>query len=726
MKKERTKHFLHFVMGVALFAITPRLIAQKMDTTKVHEIKEVVVSVTRSEQNPDSVGRSITVISMEQIRSSGANTLAEVLSQQEGIYIVGTGQNPGQVQNVFMRGANSNQTAIMIDGIRITDPSSTDNAIDLTEMSLANIERIEIVRGSHSTLYGSSAIGGVINIITKKGMTPGVHVDADVKTGVFGPKTSMFTENLFVNYTHKSGFYVNAEVYNNNTKGLLAVVDTSAPNSWSHLHPHQDLFNKTDLIGKLGYRSDKFDLFVSYKQVMQNGNIDAGAFMPDPAYTLNFNRNLYTWGASYKPLPGLNVTYVGGATSLTRVALDDSSIVDAMGNYNHNYFKGTYKGSTITNELQANYRIKGLNVVLGADAFNEKMTASTFSYNTSYGIYESKLNLDSLHISVNTISEFIHADIDGSLINDKFKFFAIGFGARNTKHDLYGSNMTYEINPSLRIMDKGLLFASWSTGFNTPSLYQLYDPDQDPTWKITRGNPTLKPETSTSMEIGYKQRVSENISFHFSYFKTIVENSIDYVYLWNKNRPIDSLSYLDYRGDTYVNIGKQTNQGVEIGASSKLGERILVSGNVSLISGKLEHDPSNISPSHTQGNQVQLFANGAFINKQVESVGLVRRPSTANLSFTYKPIKKISLRVDFRYSGPRSDIYYSSTLGPYGALATKGMSDYALMDLSVRYNIFKGLMASFRIANVFDEQYYEIYGYTTLGRNYNLSLRYSF
>ena len=118
--------------------------AQQVDTTKSMELKQVTVTATRSEKNPMEVGRSVTVISNEQIKTSGANTVAELLSQQEGIFSVGTGQNPGQLQNIFMRGANSNQTLIMVDGVRMTDPSGTDNAIELSELSLANIERVEI------------------------------------------------------------------------------------------------------------------------------------------------------------------------------------------------------------------------------------------------------------------------------------------------------------------------------------------------------------------------------------------------------------------------------------------------------------------------------------------------------------------------------------------------------------------------------------------------------
>jgi vitamin B12 transporter len=727
MKKEKTTHFIRFSLASMLLTAASVINAQSQDTSQWHKLKEVVVSASRSEQDPDNVGKSITVISNQDIQNSGANTLAEILSRSEGIYIVGTGQNPGQLQNVFMRGANGNQTAILIDGVRITDPSTADNAIDFSEISLANIDHIEIVRGSQSTLYGSSAIGGVINIITKKGMTPGVHADADLRGGTFGTNTSTQSEDLLINYTHKSGFYANGEIYNNSTNGLDATVDTvTDPKNYIHNHRERDNFSKTDLVGKLGFRNEKLDLFASYRREQQKADIDASAFSDDPAYTVDFTRNLFTYGAAYKANSKLSISYIGGMTDLKRVALDDSSVVDAVGTYNHNYFKGNYKGSTLTNELQGNYKIKGLSLVAGLATFNEKMTEDIYSLNTAFGRSVFTSSLDSLHISVNTISEFVHVNLDGSLFRDKWKIIAIGLGMRNTQHDLFGNNLTYEINPSLKTGNNGLLFASWTTGFNAPSLYQLYSSDRDPGSQISRGNNTLRPETSASMEFGFKQKLSEHVSFHFSYFKTVVENSIDYVYLWNKNKPVDSLSYSDYRGDSYVNIGKQTNQGFEFGVNTKVSDKLLINGNVSLVNGRLDYDPANINNQHTLGNQVQLFANGAFINQKVQSFSLVRRPSTANIGLTYKACKKLSVRADVRYTGPRNDVYYNSSLGPFGAESTAGMGDYTLVDVSARYAIYKGLSAGLRVENLFNEKYYEIYGYTTRGRSVYMNIRYSF
>jgi vitamin B12 transporter len=702
-------------------------LAQQADTSKAFELKSVTVTATRSEQDPMDVGRSITVISNKQIKTSGANTVAELLSQQAGIYIVGTGQNPGQWQYVFMRGANSNQTNILIDGTKISDPTTTDNAIDLTEISLADIDHIEIVRGSHSTLYGSSAIGGVINIITKKSQTPGVHTHAELKTGTFGPATSLFGEILELNYTLRNGLYFNAGLYKANVKGLNATVDTvTFSNDYKHNHTDKDNFTKTDLFGKLGYNHGNFDIFLSYKTIGQRTDLDKGAFNDDDNYYVKFKRNLAALTATYKINERFGLTYSGATTDLKNQDTDDSSKIDDSGNYDGAYYSGTYKARVYNQEIQVNFKMKGISGVMGSGLLDEKMTFSSYYYSDNYGIYESKQNLDSLKINVKTIDLFAHIDINGGLFNTKYNAFSIGIGARKTKQDLFGRNLSYEINPSLKLPNGGLLFASYSTGFNTPSLYQFYSPDKDVSSGISRGNQTLRPETSSSWEIGVKQKINNYIGYSISYFKTIVENSIDYVYLWDKSKNIDSLVYGDYRGDTYVNIGRQSNQGLEIAISLRMLNNLWINGNLSLISGKLEYSPTSIDTTHTRGNYIQLFNSGAFLSKAVEKTGLVRRPSTANLEFTYKPTVKLSTSVNLRYAGSRSDIYYSASSGPFGALAMKGIADYTLFDITTGYFISKSTSMTLRIENLFNLRYYEIYGYTTRGRGVYLSLRFDY
>jgi len=554
-------------------------------------------------------------------------------------------------------------------------------------------------------------------------------VDAETKAGTFGTGTFLAGENALLNYTAKNGFYVNAGAYINKVQGLDATVDTvTNPNDYKHNHRDKDGFTKTDLIGKLGYKTERWDIFASYKNVNQTADIDKGAYTDDDNYTSKFQRNLSTYGASYKINEKFKVAYIGGLTNLKNVFLDDSSVINTAGQTDGTYYTSTYKANVANNEIQANLQLKGVSAVIGSGVFDERMTFNTYYYaspSSPCGFYESRSNLDSLHIKVQTINQFAHVNVDGSIINDKYKAFALGLGVRNTNHSLFGNNLTYEINPSMKVKENGLLFFSYSTGFNAPSLYQLYAPDKNFTSNITRGNKTLKPETSQSFEYGFKQKVNDHIFFSISYFKTIVKNSIDYVYLWDKSKNVDSLGYSDYRGDTYVNIGTQTNQGIEVAVNSKISDKLSVFTNLSLINGKLDYKPANIDNAHTQGNLVQLFNNGAFLNKSVESIGLVRRPSTANVGLTYTPVEKLSLGVNLKYVGPRGDIYYNSALGPIGAAATKGVGDYSLVDVIAKYNMFKNFSATLRIENIFNVKYSEIYGYTTRGRGFYLALRYN-
>lgn len=709
------------------------------DTLKKKELNEVVVSASRSEKNLNDVGRSITVVTADDIKKSGATSISELLTMQEGIYVVGAGQNPGMTSSIFTRGANSNQTVILIDGVRITDPSAINNSIDVSELSLANISRIEIVRGSHSTLYGSSAIGGVVNIITKKAEKPGLSADATILAGTFGESTSEISENVYVDYALKNGIYVGAEIYNTNVNGLDATTDTvTNPNAYKHSDMTDD-FDKLDWVAKAGFKNEKLDVYASYKQTHMLTDIDKGAYRDDDNYTLDFKRNLFTYGASYKINDKFNVSYIGGLSDMKRIAIDDSSVVDTAGNFDKQYVKGVYEGKIMSSELQVNYTMKGLNVVLGSGMYNESMDINTsFYYYNMWafpaGYEEIKSSLDSVNPQSSTLNVFLHADLGGELITEKAKWFTLSGGVRVSNHSVFGTNLTYEINPSFKIAETGLLYLTYATGYNAPSLYQLYDPTKYYTWDtqystgLTRGNKKLSPETSKTFEVGFKQKIS-NVSLSAAYFNTVVENMIEYVYLWNKDVAIDMLGQGfsdDYRGDTYINAGTMTTQGVELGISSKLADKFLVSGNLSLVSGKLKYAPSDINADQTGGNHVQVYNNGSFVNKEVEVSGLSRRPSTANLSLTWLPLKILSLRADVRYVGSRGDVYYESTLGPYGALGTVSVEQYTLLDLSVNVKIWKGLTAGIRAANILDTKYSEINGFTTRGRGIYGNVRYSF
>ncbi|UCH13899.1 MAG: TonB-dependent receptor [Bacteroidales bacterium] len=733
MKKALTP--VYALLSSMLFSLA--VSSQEQDSVRNYPIDEVIISGKRIEMNPIDVGRSVSIFKEEEIKNLPYNNIGELLSFQEGINIIGSFQNPGALQRIYMRGTNSNQALILVDGIRITDPASVENALDLSELSLLNIKRIEIVRGSHSTYYGSSAIGGVINIYTRKKADPGFNIDAGLKTGSFGKGTSEFNQDLFINYTFNNGIYFNGEIFNSSMHGLDAVIDTSV--NTSEFNKDRDDFQKRDMAGKIGFKNSRWDVYFAYKNSNQTADLDDGAFRNDNNYTHESKRNTVSYGLMYNINENFNVNFYGGYNHIARTAIDDSSIIDQIqvdgqglvDIYDQTYIMNNYKGSINNNEIQVNYKGKTVNAFIGGKIYKETMTDSFYLYsNSAWGVYESAENLDTLNLNYVNKSIFAHVDINGGIINSNFKNFSLALGSRYNHHNSYGNNFCYEINPSFKISKNSIIYFSFATGFNSPSLYRLYYPDKYYASSISRGNPDLEPETSESWEFGLKQKFADIMVFYVSYFNTRIKNSIEYVYLWDGSIPIDSLGsdFMrdDHRGDTYLNLGTQFIRGVEFSIRTRLSDKFHVRGNFTLFSGELKYDPSEIDITHTSGNHVQLFNSGKFVNSKLEKAGLVRRSNTANITFSYQPVKSLTLSALLRYVGPRVDVFYDSNLGPWGAQGSLNIDDYTLMDLSARLQLADSFYLLMHLENIFDTRYSEIAGYTTRGRGVSLTVRYTY
>jgi vitamin B12 transporter len=167
--------------------------AQK-DTIQTKVLDEVVVTANKIEQKQSTTGKVITVITKEQIEKSTGKTVAQILNEQAGIVINGALSNPGAVQTIFMRGGAAGSTLVLMDGIPVNDPSQINNDFDLNFFSINDVERIEVCKGAQSTLYGSDAIAGVINIITTKAnISKPVNAKATQTAGSFGTFKTNFS-----------------------------------------------------------------------------------------------------------------------------------------------------------------------------------------------------------------------------------------------------------------------------------------------------------------------------------------------------------------------------------------------------------------------------------------------------------------------------------------------------------------------------------------------------
>ena len=183
------EHVRPWIGGVVcLFAMITS--AQAAQEQQQETGTDVVVTATRLPTPAAEVASSVTVITSEEIERKQQRTLSDVLRDIPGLSLVQTG-GPGGLTSVFIRGTNSNHTKVFIDGIDVVDPSTADGAFDFGHLLASDIERVEVLRGPQSGLYGSDAIGGVINIVTgmAKELVPVLAAHDDVD-GVwfFGPR----------------------------------------------------------------------------------------------------------------------------------------------------------------------------------------------------------------------------------------------------------------------------------------------------------------------------------------------------------------------------------------------------------------------------------------------------------------------------------------------------------------------------------------------------------
>ena len=729
MRTTRVLLLLLLVAGQAQTGDKSGNSASKEDTVKLYHLPEIVVTATRMERNPMDIGRSVTILQGYELRNSLSTSVGEALSLQSGIYVVGSGQTPGAIQSLFMRGAGSHQTAVFVDDYRITDPSGVNGALDLSELSTGEVDRIEIVRGSHSTSYGSSAIGGVVNVITEKRSAPGISLTTDVQAGTFGRATSMFVPGLNLSYSSNLGFYATGGIQYEQLKGLDATIDTlSDPQLFrSRDRDHSD---KLSLSTRMGYRNKEIEVYAGYRSLNHHLDVDKGAYRDDDNYRTSFDRKTLTYGGSWNMNDQWSVKLLGGLSSMRRIAVDDSSVVDRFGRTDQTYSSGEWSGRTSTHELQTTVRFGKNNGLFGVGFYQESMTTKSHFYSRSaFGEFTFDTDLSELGLTASTASVYTHIDLQGATIQKDLKTLSVGIGARLNSHSSFGENATYAVSPAFRISDGLLLYLSHSTGFSSPSLYQLFSPEQDYVSGITRGNLRLKPEVSKSYEMGFKYSDRKTFKLSGAIYQNVVRNAIEYVYLWEQSIPLGQIGTdwmrNDFRGDTYLNIGTSRATGFEFEWEIDVTRRFSVAGNLTYVDGLISYESDAPDNTQTKGHHVQLYNNGAFLDRNLESRGLVRRPSTGHVSFEYRPDTFISLRLSVRHVSERSDVFYDLSRGPYGALGTVPVKDYTLVDVLSRVDLSKSLMLAVRVENMFDVRYAEIHGYTTRGRGAYLYFRYT-
>ncbi|MEO8712005.1 MAG: TonB-dependent receptor plug domain-containing protein, partial [Parafilimonas sp.] len=313
------------------------------DSVKINLLDDVVVTATKSPKKLSETGKVVTIITQQQLQQNSSHSLGEILNQQTGIVIAGSTTNPGTNQSVFLRGANAGNTLILIDGVPVYDASGISSEFDIGYININQVERIEILKGAQSTLYGSDAVAGVINIIMKKAVSKPITGFADASAGSFGTintaagingTVNKFQYNLGGSYVHINGF---SSAYDSTGKGSF----------------DKDGYTQYALNTSVGYKiSPQFNLRAFAQLNQYKAAIDAGAYIDDKDYTLK-NKNAVAGlsGAfnSNKNHLVFNYQY----NYINRSFIDDSTDVPSFSIYQ----KGLYKSYSQFAEVYNNTTI---------------------------------------------------------------------------------------------------------------------------------------------------------------------------------------------------------------------------------------------------------------------------------------------------------------------------------------------------------------------------------
>lgn len=462
----------------------------------------VVVTATRVETKPEEVTTSVTVITTEDIRVQQAETVLEVLRNVPGLDVVQTGSR-GNVTSVFIRGAESDHVLVLIDGIEAN--STTTGAFDFAHLTTENIERIEILRGSGGTLYGSHAIGGVVHIITKAGKgAPEVTFSAEGgnhRTHRQALALRGGTERLGYFFSasrlETDGFHRNNDDYQNvATSGRLDFRVTES----------------ALLRGIFHFRKMDFGLFNNNNFTAGEGDLDARQNITDYLFKFDWEQKLS---------PAWDYRLSGSQFKQHDKFSDDPDAVDTTRRRNR------FRPKIVSTDFQTNYR------------WQEWST-------TTFGVEYKKRQA-----TTNTIREDqrnLAYYLQEQLRFFRDRLFLVG-GIRLDDHQAFGTEWSPAASAAYLIPETRTKFKiSYAQGFKVPSMNELFDP--------TSGNRNLGPETSWELNGGVEQRLFERFLMGVTYFHREVEDLIVFPAPAFQARNVDKvrLDGIELFGD--INLGQ--------------------------------------------------------------------------------------------------------------------------------------------------------------------------
>ena len=498
----------------------------------------IIVTASRSETPLSQVGQSVTVITAEDIATRQTTAVVDLLRTVPGVTFTRNG-GLGTSTSVNIRGADSDQTVALIDGVKLNDPSSPGSGFNFGNLLTGNISRIEVVRGSQSVLWGSQAIGGVINIITREP-----------------------TEDLTFNANAEYGWRDTGQVVGN-VSGKFGPVSASVGAGYlrsDSFSTFNEARGATERDGYENYGANaKFNIALSdaisvdLRGWYSNGKVGIDGFAPPTFAFGDTNETAQT--EELVGYAGLNVALLDGrfrnrlAFAYTDTAREN---LDLSGATPFQTFDA--KGKNERLEYQGNFDITdGYALTFGAES--EKSSFRTSSFGGPVARADAQIDSFYGHLSVSP-----------------FGGLTLTAGARYDDHDTFGGETTLAANGVYSPNDgTTTVRASYGEGFKTPSLFQLFS---------DFGNTTLNPETSKGWDAGISQKLLDGaIEVGATWFHRNTSNQIVFI-----SCPLPRTGICTNRPfGTYDNVARARAQGLEFGLTLKPVDALTVQANYSWI-----------------------------------------------------------------------------------------------------------------------------------------------
>ncbi len=455
----------------------------------------IVVTATKTGTPLGETASSVSVVTAEEIAAKGLKTVADALRLVPGVDVVRSGGSGGNTV-VFLRGANSEHTLVLIDGIEANNPISPNRAFNFADLSTENVERIEIVRGAQSTVWGSDAMGGVINIITQRGAGP---VGGEVS----------FEGGSYTTFTERAGVRGGTDIYDyslgfsRTDSGGISAADARDGNT------EHDRYGASAFSLRAGAAPlDNLDFEGTFRYESGRSDIDnTGGTGGDDPNRLVTNENFYTRGqATARFLDGRLEQIWGIGYSDQR--FEDNNDPDPA--HPLDRLRSDYDGNRLKFDLQNNLTINDASILVVGLETEAEQGSSAFRSTSAFGPFDAFF----ADRSARTNGAF------SQLTTSLMEGLSSTFGVRIDEHDEFGSKVTWRVAPLYTFVTTGTkVAATLGTGYKAPSLFQLYS---------EYGFGELEPEESLSIDATIEREITSAVTVGATWYRNDFDNLITF------------------------------------------------------------------------------------------------------------------------------------------------------------------------------------------------------